>query len=147
VPGEYLLITGGGKPAAISEVERIDTRREFAVVHYSPMLSSRRSHAALYHTPHLYILGGGNGSSWLRECERYVCAENRWEALPPLPRACCSTIGVVLESSLYALGGIWWWVILRLGAEAKLGKSYLGAQAVQAPPCRVWYPLFQGERD
>jgi hypothetical protein len=41
----------------------------------------------------------------LSECERYVCAENRWEALPPLPRACNSTSGVVVENSLYALGG------------------------------------------
>jgi hypothetical protein len=61
-------------------------------------------HAEVYHTPHLYILGGSNGRC-LSECERYVCAENRWEALPPLPTACCGTSGVVVESSLYALGG------------------------------------------
>jgi hypothetical protein len=41
----------------------------------------------------------------LSECERYVYAEYRWEALPPLPRACWNTSAVVLESSLYALGG------------------------------------------
>jgi hypothetical protein len=58
----------------------------------------------VYHTPLLYILGGRN-ESFLSECERYVCAENRWEALPPLPRACSDTSGVVVESSLYALGG------------------------------------------
>jgi hypothetical protein len=69
------------------------------------MLTPRSMHTAVYHTPHLYILGGWNGSSVLSECERYVCAENRWEALPPLPRACMSTSGVVLENSLYALGG------------------------------------------
>jgi hypothetical protein len=68
------------------------------------MLTPRAEHAAVYHTPHLYILGGENGLA-LSECERYVCAENRWEALPPLPRACCLTSGVVVESSLYALGG------------------------------------------
>jgi hypothetical protein len=68
------------------------------------MLTPRRAHAAVYHTPHLYILGG-QGDSYLSECERYVCAENRWEALPPLPRACTFTSGVVVESSLYALGG------------------------------------------
>jgi hypothetical protein len=32
-------------------------------------------------------------------------AENQWEAMPPLPRACNSTSGVVVESNLYALGG------------------------------------------
>jgi hypothetical protein len=105
VPGGSLLITGGDFPA-VREVVRIDTRREFAVSHCAPMLTPRRSHAEVFHTPHLYILGG-YGSSCLRECERYVCAENRWEALPPLPRACSDTSGVVLESSLYALGGFY----------------------------------------
>jgi hypothetical protein len=60
---------------AVREVVRIDTRREFAVSHCAPMLTPRRGHAAVYHTPHLYILGGWS-SSTLRECERYVCAEN-----------------------------------------------------------------------
>jgi hypothetical protein len=84
VPGGSLLITGGGYPDAVGEVVRIDTRREFAVAHCAPMLTPQRAHAAVYHTPHLYILGGWSGS-YLSECERYVCAENRWEALPPLP--------------------------------------------------------------
>jgi hypothetical protein len=104
VPGGSLLITGGGIPAE-REIVRIDTRREFAISQCSPMLTPRRSHAAVYHTPHLYILGGLNGSRVLSECERYIFAEKRWEALPPLPRACFSTSGVVVESSLYALGG------------------------------------------
>jgi hypothetical protein len=69
------------------------------------MLTPRRVHAAVYHTPHFYILGGQRVSRCLSECERYVCAENRWEALPPLPRACSGTSGVVVENSLYALGG------------------------------------------
>jgi hypothetical protein len=102
VPGGSLLITG--ESPKVREVVRIDTRREFAVAHCAPMLTPRSIHAAVYHTPHLYILGGVNGS-YLSECERYVCAENRWEALPPLPRACNSTSGVVVERSLYALGG------------------------------------------
>jgi hypothetical protein len=106
VPGGSLLITGGGYPVAVREVVRIDTRREFAVAHCAPMLTPRRQHAAVYHTPHLYILGGVSGSrNVLSKCERYVCAENRWEALPPLPKACSCTSGVVVENSLYALGG------------------------------------------
>jgi hypothetical protein len=104
VPGGSLLITGGGIPA-VRDVVRIDTRREFAVSHCPPMLTPRMGHAAVYHTPHLYILGGRNDSRQLSECERYICAENRWEALPPLPRACYGASGVVVESSLYALGG------------------------------------------
>jgi hypothetical protein len=104
VPGGSLLITGGGSHA-VREVVRIDTRREFAVSHCPPMLARRRSHAAVYHSQHLYILGGWKDGNYLSKCERYVCEKNRWEALPPLPRACCSTSGVVIESSLYALGG------------------------------------------
>jgi hypothetical protein len=107
VPGASLLITGGEDEAysALREVVRIDTRREFAVSHCPPMLTPREHHAAAYHSPHLYVLGGVN-DSYLSECERYVCAENRWEALPPLPRACFGMSGVVVESSLYALGGL-----------------------------------------
>jgi hypothetical protein len=121
VPGGSLIITGGEEEywIGVKEVVRIDTRREFAVSHCPPMLTPRAYHAAVYHT-HLYVLGGcesitlgeceryilrGCESITLRECERYLCAENRWEALPPLPRACYSTSGVVLENSLYALGG------------------------------------------
>jgi hypothetical protein len=102
VPGGSLLITGG-EYGGIREVVRIDTRREFAVSRCPPMLTPRYCHASVYHTPHLYILGGLNEDITLSECERYVVAEKRWEALPPIPRACCGTSGV--ESSLYALGG------------------------------------------
>jgi hypothetical protein len=104
VPGGSLLITGGGLPA-VKAVVRIRTCREFAVSRCPPMLTPRRIHAAVYHTPHLYILGGLSGSDILRECERYECEENRWEELPPLPRACYNSTGVVVEGSLYALGG------------------------------------------
>jgi hypothetical protein len=107
VPGVSLLSTGGreGEQTLVDDVVRIDTRREFAVVHCASMLNPRVDHAQVYHTPHLYVLGGANFNGTLRECERYVCAENRWEALPPLPRACSGASGVVLESCLYALGG------------------------------------------
>jgi hypothetical protein len=103
VPGGSLIITGGGLPV-VSEVDRIDVGT-FEVSPQRDMLTPRFYHAAVYHTQHLYALGGYDDSRRLSECERYVCAENRWEALPPLPQACSNTSGVVLESSLYALGG------------------------------------------
>jgi hypothetical protein len=56
VPGGSLLVTGRGYPS-VREVVRIDTRREFAVAHCPPMLTPRADHAAVHHTPHLYILG------------------------------------------------------------------------------------------
>jgi hypothetical protein len=90
VPGGSLLITGGGLPA-VREVVRIDVGT-FEVSPQPHMLTPRRTHAAVHNTPHLYVLGGENDSI-LSECERYVCAEYRWEALPPLPRACSHTSG------------------------------------------------------
>jgi hypothetical protein len=91
VPGGSLLITGGeNRDHRLGrKVARIDTRREFAVSHCPPMLTPRGYHAAVYHSPHLYILGGANNTK-LSECERFVCAEERWEALPPLPKAAYS---------------------------------------------------------
>jgi hypothetical protein len=103
LPGWSLLITGGESPVS-REVVKIDTRT-FAVSEQPPMLSARSCHAAVYHAQCLYILGGWSGSSCLSECERFVCAESRWETLPPLPTACYDISGVVVEGSLYALGG------------------------------------------
>jgi hypothetical protein len=127
VPGGSLLITGGGYPI-VREVVRIDTRREFAVAHCTPMLTPRMGHAAVYHTPHLYILGGWNGIRYLSECERYVCAENRWEALPPLPRACQNMCVVVVESDLFALGG---WIYSALDLVQKMSLESLTWKAMQ----------------
>jgi hypothetical protein len=104
LPGGCLVITGGGFPA-MSEVERIDTLREFAVCHQPPMLKHRRAHACVYHSQHLYVLGGYSGSANLKDCERYVCAANRWEAISPLPTAASFTSAVVVAECLYALGG------------------------------------------
>jgi hypothetical protein len=105
VPGGSLLITGGGHPVEVREVVRIDTLREFAVSDCAPMLTPKKAYAAVYHTPHLYIIGGWTDSRCLSECERYVWAENRWQALPSLPQACSQTSGIVVEDSLFALGG------------------------------------------
>jgi hypothetical protein len=103
VPGGSLLITGGGWPA-VREVVRIDVGT-FEVFPQPLMLTPRAQQAAVYHTQHLYVLGGWSDSRFLSECERYACAEKRWEALPPLPRACSYASGVVVDRNLYALGG------------------------------------------
>jgi hypothetical protein len=98
-----LFITGGGNPAG-REVDKIDTRREFAVSRQPPMLTPRRAHASVYHAQVLYVLGGYSESR-LKECERYVCAESRWEVVSPMPEGVFCLSGVVVEGSLYALGG------------------------------------------
>jgi hypothetical protein len=104
VPGGSLLITGGGY-RAVREVVRIDTRREFAVCQCPPMLHVRRQHTAVYHSQHLYVLGGTKGYSSFNHCERFACAEQRWTALPSLPRACQDASGIVTKMSLYVVGG------------------------------------------
>jgi hypothetical protein len=107
LPGGILLLTGGGNPASM-QVELIDTLRECAVSSLPPMYTARRSHAALYHSQYLYVLGGHTYSrGTLSECERYVCAESRWEVLPALPVVCCEMSTVVLDNGLYALGGFY----------------------------------------
>jgi hypothetical protein len=63
VPGGSILITSGGNPFGVREVVRIDTRREFAFAPCTSMLTPRMGHAAVYHTPHLYILGGDNAAT------------------------------------------------------------------------------------
>jgi hypothetical protein len=105
-PGASLLITGGGGfPTAVREVVRIDTRREFADCQCPPMLTRRRAHAAVYHTQHLYVFGGIEDINILSGCGRYLCAENCWQALPPLPRACSHPSGGVVDRSLLCTRG------------------------------------------
>jgi hypothetical protein len=107
LPGGSLLITGGVYLySPVNEAVKIDTRRELAVTQQPPMLTARGWHCAVYHNRYLYVLGGcAQDDEPLESCERYVVAECLWEALPPLPQVCPSTRGVVVEGSLYALGG------------------------------------------
>jgi hypothetical protein len=128
VPGGSLLITGGMKGFnPVTEVARIDTRT-FDVSPQTHMQIHRAEHAAVYHTQHLYVLGGLDGFS-CSSSERFVCAENRWEALPPLPRGCRSTTGVVVESSLYTLGG--WFEESPLNLVQKLSLERLTWELMQ----------------
>jgi hypothetical protein len=103
LPGGSLLVTGG-RPA-VREVVLIDTNREWAVCSQPPMHTARGFHAAVYHSQYLYVLAGYSSGTSLSECERYVCAESRWEVLPALLVAGCAMSAVVQDSTLYALGG------------------------------------------
>jgi hypothetical protein len=104
LPGGSLLITGGVEEPAVSEVVKIDTLKEYAVSALPPMRMGRYSHAAVYHSQYFYVLGGCS-EEYLSECERYVCADSRWEELPALPVACFAMSAVELDNSLYTLGG------------------------------------------
>jgi hypothetical protein len=55
---------------------------------------------------YLYVIGGRiRNRAFSQTCERYAWAEDRWEAITPLSKACAFSACVVLESCLYTLGG------------------------------------------
>jgi hypothetical protein len=104
LPGGSLLITGGGIPA-VRDAVRLDVGT-FAVSPQPPMHTAKADHAAVYHSQYVYVLGGEDDYEvYLKKCERYSCAESRWEVLAALPVACRSMSAVELHNSLYALGG------------------------------------------
>jgi hypothetical protein len=105
--GGSLLVTGGGLGGS-SKAKLIDVK-SFTVFKQPDMLTAREHHCAVPHSKHLYVLGGMLIQTPLKECERYVCPESRWEALPALPTACSSMSGIEFEGSLYALGGSVGW--------------------------------------
>jgi hypothetical protein len=98
LPGGGLLITGGGFETAVREEVRIDVGT-FEVSPQQDMLTPRKYHAAVYHTQHLYVLGGYD-NNYLSECERYEWSSAREQPL--------CTRGLQ-------------WILLRLGAEVELG--------------------------
>jgi hypothetical protein len=105
LPGGSLLITGGFVDYhSVRDVVKIDTLREYAASSQPPMHTARLRHAAVYHAQYVYVLGGYN-EGHLSECERYVCAESRWEVLADLPVEGERMSAVELHNSLYALGG------------------------------------------
>jgi hypothetical protein len=97
---------------------RIETCRESAVVQCPPMHNHRREHAAVYHTQHLYILGGFNGRV-LSECERYVVQRTDGK-LCLLSLKLASTRPVCRREQPLCTRGVLW-NTLRLGAGVELG--------------------------
>jgi hypothetical protein len=103
LPDGILILTGGDES---DSADKINTLRDFECSALPRMHSRRTNHSAVYHSQYLYVLGGYlRGFGRLSECERYDCAQNRWEVLPHFPVAASGLSAVVLENSLYALGG------------------------------------------
>jgi hypothetical protein len=138
LPGGSLLITGGGDHLPSNEVVRIDTLREWAVCAQPPMHTAKYFHAAVYHSLNVYILGGCSGVN-VSECERYSCAESRWEVLPALPVGGRSMSAVEVENSLYALGGF---ATRDLDTVQKLSLDSLTWELMQLklPQAACWFP-------
>jgi hypothetical protein len=137
LPGGSLLITGG-TPAA-RDVVRVDAGT-FAVSPQPPMHTARSHHATVYHSQYVYVLGE-------TECERYSCAEIRWEVLPALPVAGVFMSGVELENSVYALGGYDGNADRALDTVQKLSLDTLTWQLMQLklPQAAKLFPCFKTE--
>jgi hypothetical protein len=119
LPGGTLFITGGivslvPRRITTSEVVRIETLDEFAVSNQERMYFSRSHHAAVYYDQYVFALGGFSETTYTYEslygklqgfCERFICAENRWERLPEMPRPCESMSAIVAVGCLFSLGG------------------------------------------
>jgi hypothetical protein len=142
LPGGSVVITGG----EVREVVKVDTLREYAVSALPPMHTARSEHAAVYHSQHLYVLAGFNGRLRMKECERYVCAESRWEVLPALHLAGRRMSAVEIKNSLYALGGSRD-VLKRLDTVQKLNLHSLTWKLMQLklPQAIDCFPCFKIE--
>jgi hypothetical protein len=137
-----LLITGGRRARASGEVVRIDVLREFAVSEQPPMLTPRYAHTCVCHAKLLYVLGGISNDS-LKACERYVWAEMRWEALPPLPEAVSYGSAVVLEENLYVLGGVHEGVVADLIQKLRLCELTWERMELRLPQTGLWVACFK----
>jgi hypothetical protein len=143
MPRIGLLVTGGGVPIT-KKVQKIDTLREFAVSRQAPMLTARGSHAAVYHARFVYVLGGNTpGGRPLIGCERYVCTDNRWQALSPLPRPCSNIGTVVVERCLYALGGYDGSKSLDLVMQLSLERLTWKLLELKLPKPGFYFPCFK----
>jgi hypothetical protein len=99
----------------------------------------------VYHSQYLYLLGGFTTyQRALSECERYVCADRRWEVLPALLFACFCTSAVVLENRLYTLGGNSGGHNLD-STDVESGLSCLGAHGLDAPQVDYGQPASRTE--
>jgi hypothetical protein len=139
LPDGSLLLTGGGHPHT-REVTKIKPQRDFQVPAQPPMLSARGRHSARLHADFLYVIGGYCTDRAIADCERFICAENRWEAIPPLPQAASSAVSVVVAGSLYALGGF---AGTTLDCIQKLSLTGLTWEVSQTAQCRKLLPLLQ----
>jgi hypothetical protein len=122
---------------------KVDTLRECAVSSQPPMHTARFSHAAVYHSQYLYAIGGFGPSRCLSECERYSCAESRWEVLPALPVVGGGGMSAVeVENSLYVLGG---YTDIYLDTVQMLSLDSLTWELMQLklPKAASFVPLFK----
>mmetsp|Transcript_16036 Transcript_16036/g.29386 ORF Transcript_16036/g.29386 Transcript_16036/m.29386 type:complete len:276 (+) Transcript_16036:249-1076(+) len=104
----FLFLTGGmGRRYSFgtARCHLIDTVREFSCFKLPDMISPRLIHFPVLYENYVYVIGGTHSDSVLRDCERYVIDEARWEAIPPLPETFNVVSVVTANECLYAAVG------------------------------------------
>lgn len=104
LPKDLIAFAGGLKRSS-STLAFLDPKRDFAFTHGPPMLFTRYSHGLVHYEGFIYATNGADTNS-IDKCERYNLAENRWESLPPSPRATNNVVSCVAEvdKGLYVFG-------------------------------------------
>jgi len=105
VPGGDICFTGGLDvyDNSVNEAVRV-SGNSLEVTQMAGMLRGRAYHGSVYDDNYLYAIGS---TALVGECERLVVSEDRWEALPRLPRGLVNLSVIVMKKTqcLYALGG------------------------------------------
>jgi len=105
VAGGDIYFTGGENlhEDLVNEVVRA-SGSSLEVTQMAGMLRGRAYHGSVYDDNYLYAIGS---TALVGECERLVVSEDRWEALPRLPRGLVNLSVIVMKKTqcLYALGG------------------------------------------
>jgi hypothetical protein len=136
LPEHELVFTGGNWS---KEVVSFDTET-YECFQQAPMSIARGFHSAVYYADYLYVLGGLGP---LKECERLAIYESQWEALPPLPRASSWISSIVVDGSLYALGGVGGLKYIDLIQRLRLDELTWQIVPLQLPSAGYGIPCFK----
>jgi len=79
--GNRIFCLGGYSPV-VDDVNEISFTGD--VIAKAPMLAKKYAHSLCDHLNMIYATGGYNGSTWMKNCERYSVANNSWEKLPDM---------------------------------------------------------------
>jgi hypothetical protein len=106
--GNYIYVFGGKSidNKVLSSVERYDLTEETWDTTYVPNFNYPRYNAtAVIFEEKIYLMGGQDGTSALREVEVYDPMQNDWSEVQNLRREREALAGAVFNDRIYAIGG------------------------------------------
>ncbi|XP_062193560.1 uncharacterized protein LOC133896954 [Phragmites australis] len=105
VGGPSILLIGGYRGSTcLSSLDSFCPTTD-RLVPLRPMSSSRAYAAVAALKDHIYVFGGGDGSSWCRTVECYTKGGNEWITCPCLKHDKGSLAGATLNDKIFAIGG------------------------------------------